>query len=176
MAAIDALFLAEHAKLQRISRLYANSKEAAEDLRHEAMLRTLDGTRSCPRGVQMVRHLDQAMRSIISSERKQAKLHPLVQLETVGPRDLPPGTVVTDPGPEVQLAEAQQAERVLEKILELFNDDEVARTLVEGIMLGWEGEELCELAGIDKPTLATKRRLINRRIARAFPDGWHHDD
>lgn len=158
-----------------MSRFYAGSKDAAEDLRQEAMLRTLDGTRRCPRHVQMVRHLKQVMRSIIWSERKQARLHPTVEFKSVLPRDLPPGTIVTDAGPEVQAAEAQAATRVLDEVLEMFSDDEVARTVVEGIMLGWEGEELCELAGIDKPALATKRRLISRRIAHAFPHGWHHD-
>ena len=120
----------------------------------------------------MVRHLHQVMRSIVWSDRRQARLHSQVEIEAVEPRDLLPGAVVTDPGPEVRVAEAEAAARVQKKVLGAFNDDEVARTLVEGIMLGFEGEELCELAGIDKATLATKRRLIKRRIASTFPGGW----
>jgi hypothetical protein len=139
------------------------------------MLRTLDGTRRCPKDVQILRHLDQVMRSIIWSERKQARLHPQVEFKALEARDLPAGTVVADAGPEVRVAEAQAVAGIRDKILQLFVDDEVARTVVEGIMLGWEGEELCELAGIDKAALSTKRRLISRRIARAFPDGWQHD-
>lgn len=173
--AIEALSLAEHAKLQRVSRFYAGSRGAADDLRQEAMLRTLDGTRRCPREIQMIRHLDQVMRSMIWSERKSAKVHPHQSIEVIDTRDFSPVMVMTDLGPEVQVAEAQAADRVLGKVIELFNDDKVAQTVLEGIILGWEGEELCELAGIDRPTLATKRKLINRRIARAFPDGWNHD-
>jgi hypothetical protein len=60
-------------------------------------------------------------------------------------------------------------------VLALFDDDPVAQVLVEGIMEDMEGQELCELAGIDTEQLATKRKLIRRRIDRAFPRGWHHD-
>jgi RNA polymerase sigma-70 factor (ECF subfamily) len=37
---------------------------------------------------------------------------------------------------------------------------------------GIEGEELRELTELDMTGYATKRRLIRRRIDKAFPQGW----
>ena len=57
-------------------------------------------------------------------------------------------------------------------VLQLFEDDAVARDVVEGRFLGMEGEELQELVGLTASELATKNRFIRRRIDKAFPDGW----
>ena len=39
-------------------------------------------------------------------------------------------------------------------------------------MEGMEGEELREVTGLTKIAFASKRRLIRRRVEKAFPDGW----
>jgi RNA polymerase sigma-70 factor (ECF subfamily) len=39
-------------------------------------------------------------------------------------------------------------------------------------MEGTDGEELRALTDLTKIAFASKRRLIRRRIDKAFPDGW----
>ena len=77
--------------------------------------------------------------------------------------------------PHELLVENQECERIRKQVLSIFEDDPVAQILTEGIIAELEGKELCELAGISAAELATKRRLIRRRINSAFPQGWHHD-
>jgi hypothetical protein len=48
----------------------------------------------------------------------------------------------------------------------------LAQVMVEGGMEGMEGEELREVTGLTKIAFASKRRLIRRRVEKAFPDGW----
>jgi RNA polymerase sigma-70 factor (ECF subfamily) len=35
-----------------------------------------------------------------------------------------------------------------------------------------EGKELRELVGLNEKDFATRRRLVRRRIDKAFPNGW----
>ena len=44
--------------------------------------------------------------------------------------------------------------------------------MVDGIMEGMDGEELRAFTELDKTAFASKRKLIKRRIEKAFPDGW----
>jgi hypothetical protein len=54
----------------------------------------------------------------------------------------------------------------------LLEEDPVAQVMVEGMMEGMGGEELREVIGLTKIAFASKRRLIRRRIDKAFPKGW----
>ena len=65
----------------------------------------------------------------------------------------------------------QQTQFIKQVILDLFEDDLVAQTIVEGDMDGIEGEELRSLTGLDLKAFASKRRLIRRRINGKFPKG-----
>ena len=57
-------------------------------------------------------------------------------------------------------------------LLSLFEDDEIAQLILEGMMEGIEGEELRELTDLDNTAYQSKRRLIRRRIDKKFPKGW----
>ena len=57
-------------------------------------------------------------------------------------------------------------------LLSLFEDDEIAQVILEGMMEGIEGEELQELTDLDNTAYQSKRRLIRRRINRKYPEGW----
>jgi hypothetical protein len=39
-------------------------------------------------------------------------------------------------------------------------------------MEGMDGEDLRQVTDLSKTGFASKRRLIRRRIEKAFPDGW----
>jgi DNA-directed RNA polymerase specialized sigma24 family protein len=61
---------------------------------------------------------------------------------------------------------------VQQAIVALFADDETAQIIVEGMMDGLEGEELRELCGLNQRAYASERRMIRRRIDKAYPKGW----
>jgi RNA polymerase sigma-70 factor (ECF subfamily) len=73
---------------------------------------------------------------------------------------------------EQQLIQDEDAALIRRDVLALFDDDLQARDMVEGIMEGMTVDELRELTGLDKTAYNSKRRLIRRRIDKAYPDEW----
>ena len=122
----------------------------------------------------IARFLCEAMRSIVSSQRGSDAVRARAEMVYVSDPTSVGDAAKTDPGPFASLASDEECQRIADAVLSLFSDDEAARDVAEGIMEGLEGEELSEWASIDKQQLATKRRLIRRRVESAFPEGWHN--
>jgi DNA-directed RNA polymerase specialized sigma24 family protein len=172
---ISALAAADWLRLHKIARaLCRDASFGAEDLLQEAFWRALDGTRQCARSVNILDFLAGVMRSIASDWRKARKRRPEMSLVThtgalqevvVQVRD-------TRPVADEWLASSQEVARIRMAILDLFADDGVAQRLVEGLMDGVTGEELRSLAELSQTQFASKRRLIRRRIDKAFPKEW----
>jgi DNA-directed RNA polymerase specialized sigma24 family protein len=143
------------------------------DLLQEAFARALSGTRHCPTDVDLVRFLAETMHSIASDETKKYVRHR--ELQTV-PLFAEDGLAHDPPDPEANAEEAlageQEARRIRQAMIDLFAEDPVAQVMVEGMMEDMEGEELRELTGLTKIAFASKRRLIRRRIDKAFHHGW----
>jgi RNA polymerase sigma-70 factor (ECF subfamily) len=172
--AIESLSDPDLARLQAVSFRYGGGSgvSSADDLLQESVLRALDGRRRCPRGVGVVRFLAEAMRSIASSERKTAGRRPeepLVHVTEDGrPLPVPDASKAVD----VELGGRQEAEQILQSVMGLFADDDVATTIVEGDIDGLTPGEIRDLLDLDETSYNTKRRLIRRRIQKAFPKGW----
>lgn len=145
----------------------------ARDLLQEAFARALGGSRKCPAGVDVVRFLAEVMHSIASDEAKKrlrrGELQTMPLFAEEGLAHDPPGACTNA---EEALAGEQEARRIKQAILALFAGDPVAEVMVEGMMEGMEGEELREVTSLTKIAFASKRRLIRRRIEKAFPKGW----
>lgn len=158
-------------RLLKVARHYSFGRLDPDDLLYEALSRTLDGRRTCPRAVDVVRGLAEAIRSIASSSFKAAARHP--ELHAVDEVEFEEGDN-TDcaEDPEQKMISDQEADRIRSDIISLFNDDENAQTIVEGKMDGMAREELSELMGLHGQAYDSKLRLIRRRIDRAFPEGW----
>lgn len=172
-AALRALPEAGWIRLRKISHIFANlSTIKADDLLQEACRRALDGSRRCPRNLDLFKFLDGTMRSIASDTLKAEKRHPHLSLVSVidGEEDTyePPDE---QPSAEDALIGEQEVARIKQAILLLFEDDPVAQIMVEGIMEDMDGEELRALTELDKTAFASKRRLIKRRTEKAFPEG-----
>jgi DNA-directed RNA polymerase specialized sigma24 family protein len=153
---------------------------SGDDLLQEALLRALDGIRQCPRHVDVIRFIALAMRSTASDGAK-AQNRRDAQAEKAPPDlRLVPCTGEGDPlqqaeempSIEEELASFQEATRIKQAVLALFADDVEAQTIVEGIMEGMDGEELRSLTDLGKTAFASKRKLIRRRIDKAYPNGW----
>lgn len=173
-AALRALPDVGWIRLHKIAGILARTYPVeAEDLLHEACCRALDGRRRCPSNVDLFRFFAEAMRSIASDTLKAVNRHPELRLvsnadgeeNAYDPPDEQPGT-------EETLIREQEVARIKQTILNCFEDDPVAHIMVDGIMEGMDGEELRAFTEQDKTAFASKRRLIKRRIAKAFPNGW----
>ncbi|SRR5271165_3833529 len=132
------------------------------------------GDRRCPSHVDPVRFLAEVMRSIADSGankvENQIDVVPVMQPGAVAESAVDP----TDSrmSPEQTMAADEDAEALRQAMLGLFPDDPQARDLLDGIMEGYEGEELRTLTDLDETSFASKRRLIRRTIDRHYPKGW----
>jgi hypothetical protein len=146
---------------------------SGDDLLQEAFCRALAGSRQCPSGLDVVKFLVEAMRSIANGEgekvENQFEIIPVIQ----------PGTPVdgavdisdsTDSQEEIMVA-AQANEVLRQVVLGLFPNDQQARDLADGILAGYEGEELRALTDLDKTGYASKRRFMRRTIDKHYPEG-----
>jgi DNA-directed RNA polymerase specialized sigma24 family protein len=174
ITAIRALTDAQWIRLRKASGYFAWVYDlSGEDLLQEAFCRALAGSRKCPNGVDVVKFLVDAMRSIANGEgekiENQIDTAPLVQPGAtyegaVDPKDL------TD-GPEEAAVAAETNEATRQAILALFPNDQQARDLADGILAGYEGEELQALTDLDKRSYASKRRFMRRTIDKNNPKG-----
>jgi RNA polymerase sigma-70 factor (ECF subfamily) len=173
-SAIRALTAANWGRLRLVARKYAAGRPIEpDDLLQEAMMRAVD-SRACPAHVDVVRFLAEAMRSIAHGEGEKAE-HKLVLVPV--PKTGEPmaeALAVPDPAPhaEARMISEEDAARIREAVLALFDDDPLARDIVEGTMEEMTAEELRELIGLSLTAYSSKRRLIRRRIDTAFPRGW----
>ena len=172
---ISALTSADWLRLHKVARaLCRNAGFQADDLLQEAFQRALDGTRQCTRTLDIIPFLAGVMRSIASDWRKARKRRPEMSLVTatggvqalvLQVRD---NSCVAD---EVRVSN-EEAARLQRAIFALFADDAVAQRLLEGIMDGLAGAQLRSLTGLSQTEFASKRRLIRRRIDKAYPRDW----
>lgn len=168
--AIRLLSEADSIRLRNSSKYYAHSAISADDLLQEAFCRALDGRRRCPTDVDVVRFLTQAMRSIASEKREKSKRQGVVV--SIERDDGIESVIPSPPTVEETAIRDEEASRIRSAIISLFDDDETARDLAEGIMEEFTREELRELTDLDKTAYDTKRKLIRRRIQKTYPEGW----
>lgn len=172
--AIRSLTPASLIRLRKVAAYYSLGRPLdPNDLLQEAFLRALD-TRQCPAHVDVVRFLAEAIRSIAydTSQRVENKVILVPVAKTGG--DGSEALNVPDPEPsaENRMIEVEDEKAFRDALFKLFEDDPVARDIVEGDLEGMVAEELRELTGLDKTSYASKRKLIRRRIDKAIARGW----
>jgi RNA polymerase sigma-70 factor (ECF subfamily) len=167
-AAIRAFSVLEWSRLNQLAKSFTfKTGWGFEDLLQEAIMRTLQGTRNCPTDVDIMKHLIDAMSSIADGEREKAHNqtpHEPTAMPGVEDAEDPPSSEWS--AEENLVYEAGRAE-----ILATFDDDPVARDLVEGILAGFDTEQLKELTGLQGTAYNTKRTLIRRRLLKLSPKG-----
>jgi hypothetical protein len=172
-ASIRNLSDVEQLRFKRASQYLgrAGARQPA-DLRHEAIRRAIAGSRKCPRSLPVVAFLIGTMRSIANADRKAIK-------RTLNSSNLTESSSATildavdqRISPEEAMLRDNEINEMKASVLILFEDDAIARDIVEGKFAGMEGKDIQELVGLSAKELATKNRLIRRRIDKAFPGGW----
>lgn len=172
--AVRELTPAEWIRLRKSATFWATGRPiSAKDLLQEAFARAIDG-RVCPADVGIVKFLAQTMRSIANGEAE--KIGNRLQLVSAGASEAVAQKILDfrDPGPgaEQQIVTCENITEIRLAILALFDDDSSAQVIAEGLMDGIDGEELRVLCELDVTAYNSKRRLVRRRIEKAFPKGW----
>jgi DNA-directed RNA polymerase specialized sigma24 family protein len=164
----------QKAKLVKAARILVRGTDYEPDeLISEAIVRALDGSRSCPRDVDPLAFLYNAMRSIASAAWKARDLRPKV--DSI---DAPHGANVAatlraaDCSAEDKLLAEEDAAGRLKALMDLFEADADALCVVMGDLDELRPEEIRDLCGIDEKAYPTVRRRIRRTIEREFPHGW----
>lgn len=172
--AISLLSDADLLRLSKISKRFSFGRIDPDDLLQEAFTSVLEGRRKCPRVIDIIRFLAGAMRSLASSQFKSLSNSPELHIISTLTDDDNSGIELPTETPNADqiLISEQEAAAIHSAIISLFDDDEIANLIIEGVMEGMDASELCELTGLDKIAYASKRRLIRRRIEKAYPEGW----
>lgn len=172
--AIRSLTPADLVRLKLVAKKYTFGRPTKpDDLLQEAYLRGLN-SRVCPAHVDVVKFLAEAMRSIAHGEAEK-----VAQKATFVPIAVTDGeaTSVQDEtdDAEAQMIAAQWADQCVgthTAIIALFEDDPIAKLVLEGVMEELTVDEMRDLTGLDKIAYDSKRKLIRRRIDKQYPGGW----
>ena len=175
-AALRRLSDTDLLRLEQLARLRAIGLHAVDwqDLLNEAIVRTLGGSRRCPRDVPLVVFLHQTMRSIASDHWRRLEKPVVIAASELG-TDPATGDLAmdnaADPGssPECQAAAAE----TLARIEEVFRHDGNALKVMAGMAIGMSPQEIQQETGMNKTQYASTQRRIRRRLAREFPERGH---
>ncbi|MBX7536653.1 hypothetical protein K3175_13380 [Qipengyuania sp. GH1] len=160
-AAIAAIDTRANSKLMRVARFRAFTAGIdADDLLQEAILRALT-SRSCPIGLKIEHFLMAVMRSLASAVIAKRERDEVLYREAC---DLLVSPLAPDEAYEI----VERAETYRRALDGLVNGSPEIEMVVDGIDQGLCGMALAGFAGMDQAELATARRLIKRRAAKAW--------
>jgi RNA polymerase sigma-70 factor (ECF subfamily) len=172
-AAIGAFTPADWARLKLVANRYAVAGIDPMDLAQEAIVRALTDGRHCPAEIDVVRFLAEAIRSVAHGEMEKVVRRELVPLAAPGE---PVRGALDPPDPkgtaEQMLVWRQTEAEMLQALLALFEDDAVARDIIDGEVAGMSADEIKAITGLTGQDYDSKRRLIRRRINKKYPKGW----
>lgn len=158
--AISALTEAELARLGQVARLRARGLDLDwQDLLHEAIERTLDGSRRWPPAIPFSLFLREVIRSLASDSWRVQKRRAAVGCHV--PDEALAKVAAEGESPE----EAAIGRDLLAAVERLFDGDAVALGLLGGLYEGFSPTEIQGQLGIDMTTYDSTRRRIRRRIA-----------
>lgn len=148
---------AEWTYLRRLARNRCRVRRPGEEdeVIQEAICRALEGKRRWPKGLNLFAFLSGVMKSIVSE-------NPKLGFRRNIDRDI-------DTDLDVVSEDASAADLVLETevvtyIMALFEDDDDAEALAEGIMDGWEKDDLLSLFDGNVTRYETVRKRFRRKM------------
>lgn len=152
----------DYKKLMIIARLFAKERirgnvEEPGDLLHNAIIKTLDGTRKWNMSVSFLKHLDRVMESDsghVAEKQQRSRQAPQSELERED------HTMSLDD----QLAVREGAKQ----LLELFDGDKSALEVLQLKSEGCSAAEIRDRLGIDKREYETITKRIRRAVLKAF--------
>jgi DNA-directed RNA polymerase specialized sigma24 family protein len=163
--AIRALSVPDRLRLRQVARLRVAGLGSLtwEDLLQEAFTRGLAGGRSWPKDVPFIAFLIQTMRSIANEHWRRVAADP------VGWQAPPMPTDYVDRATEslantVDPERETIAERTLQDVENLFQDDTEAQAVLRGLALGLTPEEVVVDTKMTRTQYSSAQRRIRRRL------------
>ena len=133
-----------------------------QELLNEALARSLEGRRNCPRSVAVPTFLGNVIRSI-ASEVDELDGHAPLNEELDALQRSPAG--LTDLSkPSDPAASTMDAQKMYDDIVTTFDGDDTCKMLFEGTVDGIEGQELREFLELSQKDFDSKRRFVRRRL------------
>lgn len=167
-SALRGIGKSELARLLRIAQRYALGLPLTpEDLLHEAVLRTLAGTRICKDSTEVVRFLVGAMHSIAFDERKKTKTHALDAAASLDDEDDHGSAPAVDDDAHTIIVERENEER-LSLLRRLVQNNENAALVLEGLLDGMTAAEIRVDLGLTPTAYDSARTYIHRRLDAHF--------
>lgn len=164
----------ERAKLVKAARHLADGSDyESDELLSEAIVRALDGTRSCPRDIEPMAFLYNAMKSIASAAWEARSLRPrIASIDAPGAENVAAAMRAPGRSAEDQLLAEEDMTKRVEALTLLFDADPDALCVVMGDLDDLAADEIRDLCGLDTAAYPTVRRRIRRTIERQYPRGW----
>jgi RNA polymerase sigma-70 factor (ECF subfamily) len=162
--AIHSLSDADLVRLKALARFWARGLPAAlswSDVLHEAIARTLDGSRNRPAGIPILAFLSGVMRSICDDHWRRERLEHEVLVRHVD--------LETQCGAEGSLTDPERmlnAAQRLAAVNQLFAADPIALKIVAGLADGLTATQMCKLYGISQREYDTARKRMRRALLR----------
>lgn len=164
-AIIDALSKEDMDRLMLCALRLANSLEGTEarDLLHQAFIAATIGDRRCPKDVNPIAFLCNAMKSNLFNLRRKSK-----QTESVTGQedDL---DEANEENPELWLQRMETLKSVITQMQDVFGDDERPMLVFEGRADGMTREEIREMLGLDWTQYESLEKKIRRSISKRLP-------
>jgi len=174
--AISALSRADVCRLRKAARFLAGINGLNDDgeLLQEALVRAYEGRRKCRRDLPILTFLIGAMRSIANSAAKSARRSPVDRFVSVSD-DFDDAA---DSGPFAEGVDFVTPEReevarnMLQKIQDVFKDDEESQMLLYAIGEGFKGQGLRAELGLSETQENTIRTRISRKLDEWLAEEW----
>lgn len=149
-----------------------------KDLEQNAIARTLSGDRQWRKGIDLIRHLDQTMRSICDSWRKSQR-----RAADAGAAEVTAADLIDDDSSEspVDLAPSAEpdqersiaASQALRDIAGSFADDAQISNIIAGWQQGLKGPEIQEIADMSKKEFDGAVKRLRYKLTRMETKSVH---
>ncbi|TJV17983.1 hypothetical protein [Mesorhizobium sp.] len=153
----------------RYAKVCASGCQAqAHELFNEAFVRMAAGTRKCLRGEDLMRILLNSIRSLASDRMFVSENARIVRLKNAGLKPVSAADVADDIAGDLStLDDTLDVDSLYPAVMAAIANDQPLVDLAEAIGLGFRGEDLETLLGVEKLELAALRRRLKRKALAA---------
>ena len=173
-SALEALPRAALIRLHKKAVVFASGTGMeAEDLLQEAVVRSLEehGGRKCPRSVRPDIFLGNVMRSLASHARKKWARESPILTSKDDQDEVAVDTPDPSPGTEEIVTGQVDAEREIDRVVSMFDNDSQAQAVVIGIMEDWSPREIREMEAVSEKEYNAARKRVRRTLQREDSKG-----